>query len=64
MLSTRSRCFFVVSIALAIAALYYCDSLQMFSTILDDDMSSQCAIVVGSGLAVLSAVSQLIKNNI
>ncbi|KAF3036383.1 hypothetical protein E8E11_001431 [Didymella keratinophila] len=64
MLSTRSRRFFIVSIALAIAALYYRDSLQMFSTILDDDMSSKCAIVVGSGLAGLSAASQLVKHNI
>ncbi|KAF3042642.1 hypothetical protein E8E12_004330 [Didymella heteroderae] len=36
----------------------------MFSTILDDDMSSKCAVVVGSGLAGLSAASQLVKNNI
>ncbi|XPS73131.1 hypothetical protein M3J09_005284 [Ascochyta lentis] len=36
----------------------------MFSTILDDDMSSKCAIVVGSGLAGLSAASQLVKQNI
>ncbi|KAF2624523.1 Flavocytochrome c [Macroventuria anomochaeta] len=36
----------------------------MFSTILDDDMSSKCAIVVGSGLAGLSAASQLVKHNV
>ncbi|KAJ4371697.1 hypothetical protein N0V86_008250 [Didymella sp. IMI 355093] len=36
----------------------------MFSTILDDDMSSKCAIVVGSGLAGLSAASQLVTSNV
>ncbi|KAJ8111498.1 hypothetical protein OPT61_g5922 [Boeremia exigua] len=36
----------------------------MFSTILDDDMSTKCAIVVGSGLAGLSAASQLVKHEI
>ncbi|KAJ4331575.1 hypothetical protein N0V95_009855 [Ascochyta clinopodiicola] len=36
----------------------------MFSTILDDDMATKCAIVVGSGLAGLSAASQLVKQNI
>ncbi|KAJ4307427.1 hypothetical protein N0V94_009729, partial [Neodidymelliopsis sp. IMI 364377] len=36
----------------------------MFSTILDDDMSWKCAVVVGSGLAGLSAASQLVKHNI
>jgi FAD-dependent fumarate reductase len=64
MLSTRSCRLFIISIAVAIAALYSCDSRHMFSTILDDDTSSRCAIVVGSGLAGLSAASQLVKNNI
>lgn len=64
MLSTCSCCLFILSISIAIAALYCRASLQMFSTILDDDMSSKCAIVVGSGLAGLSAASQLVKNNI
>lgn len=54
----------MVLFAIMFGALYYHSSLHMFSTILDDDMSSKCAIVVGSGLAGLSAASQLIKHNV
>lgn len=56
--------FFIVPTAIAITALYYRDSLQMFATILNDDTSSKCAIVVGSGLAGLSAAAQLVEKNI
>lgn len=64
MLSTRRLFLSVASFAVVFAALYHHSSLQMFSTILDDDMSSKCAIVVGSGLAGLSAASQLVKHNV
>ncbi|KAF1359265.1 Flavocytochrome c [Lizonia empirigonia] len=36
----------------------------MFSTILSDDMSTPCAIIVGSGLAGLSAAAQLVTHNV
>lgn len=53
------------SIAVILAAIvYHNSSPQMFATILDDDMPTKCAIVVGSGLAGLSAASQLVKHNI
>lgn len=54
-----------ISFAVIFAAIaYHNNRSQMFSTILDDDMSSKCAIVVGSGLAGLSAASQLVKHNV
>lgn len=65
MLSFRKILFTFISLAVILAANFYHNSRSpMFSTILDDDMSTKCAIVVGSGLAGLSAASQLVKHNI
>lgn len=64
MLSLLKTILTFTSLAVIFAAVAYHSKLQMFSTILDDDMSSKCAIVVGSGLAGLSAASQLIKHNV
>lgn len=65
-MSTPRELFFVLlSLAVLLTALVYHNSKShMFCTILDDDMSTKCAIVVGSGLAGLSAASQLIKHNV
>src|SRR5690242_13188442 len=61
----RRFLFATASFAVLLTAIIYHNSrTQMFSTILDDDMSSKCAIIVGSGLAGLSAASQLVKHNI
>ncbi|KAJ4988323.1 putative FAD dependent oxidoreductase [Stagonosporopsis vannaccii] len=55
----------LASFAVLLTAIIHHNSRpRMFSTILYDDMSSKCAIVVGSGLAGLSAASQLVKHNI
>jgi flavocytochrome c len=65
MSSLRKLLLACISFAVIFAAIAYHHSRsQMFSTILDDDMSSKCAIVVGSGLAGLSAASQLVKHNV
>lgn len=63
MVYTSSIFLSFVSLTVIFAAFYY-NSIHMFSTILDDDMSTKCAIVVGSGLAGLSAASQLVKHNV
>lgn len=56
---------FLISFFVIIAAIVYHNTADpMFSTILDDDMATKCAVVVGSGLAGLSAASQLIKHNV
>jgi FAD-dependent fumarate reductase len=48
-----------------LGAFYYRpNNLQMSSALPHDNMSSRGAIVIGSGLAGLSAASQLIKNNV
>ncbi|KZM27444.1 uncharacterized protein EKO05_0010687 [Ascochyta rabiei] len=65
MLSLHTLILSVISFLVLVAAIvYHSSNAQMFSTILDDDMSSKCAIVVGSGLAGLSAASQLVKQNV
>lgn len=51
-------------LAVLLAAIaYQRNILQMTSTNQDDDMSSKYAVVIGSGLAGLSAASQLVKHN-
>jgi len=56
--------FAIPSIVIITAIVQQISISQMFCTILDDDMSSRCAIIVGSGLAGLAAASSLIKQNV
>ncbi|KAF2998432.1 hypothetical protein E8E13_000051 [Curvularia kusanoi] len=64
---TKYRKIFVaiISIVILLTAIAYNGRIfKELSTMSNDDMSSKHAIVVGSGLAGLSAASQLVKHNI
>ncbi|KAH6629142.1 FAD binding domain-containing protein [Boeremia exigua] len=64
MYTPRKLVVILTSFVVILTAVVYHSKPHMFSTILDDDMSTKCAIVVGSGLAGLSAASQLVKRNV